>query len=53
MDHKTRAPRIVFAGHICIDHNVVDGKSQTRWGSPALYMAEYLQAARGSRIHQL
>lgn len=47
MQQNTPAPNIVFAGHICIDHNAVDGKPQTGWGSPALYMADYLQSVHG------
>lgn len=34
---------IVLAGHVCIDHNSLDGKDFQTWGSPLMYMAHYFQ----------
>lgn len=36
-------PTITLLGHVCIDHNRVDnGAVVKQWGSPLLYMADYL-----------
>lgn len=36
---------IVFAGHVCIDHNDFEGNKYQKWGSPALFMTKYFQLA--------
>jgi len=38
------AMSIVLVGHVCIDHNVSEKSSYTRWGSGLMYMAHYAQA---------
>lgn len=38
-------PTIVFAGHVCIDHNNFEGNTYQKWGSPALFMTKYFQSA--------
>jgi len=35
-------PNVVIAGHVCIDHNETEGHAYTKWGSPAMYIADYL-----------
>ncbi len=42
-------PAITIVGHVCIDHNVVDGVYRESWGSAVLYIAEYL--ANRHNIH--
>jgi sugar/nucleoside kinase (ribokinase family) len=39
-------PAVVFVGHTCIDHNISEHARYTSWGSPALYMSDYLQSHR-------
>jgi sugar/nucleoside kinase (ribokinase family) len=39
----TTSPVVTILGHVCIDHNTVDGVSYTAWGSPAMFMAAYYQ----------
>ncbi len=34
---------IILFGHVCIDRNVTEHAEYTSWGSPAIYMATYLQ----------
>lgn len=36
-------PAITIVGHVCIDHNLVDGIYHESWGSAILYIAEYLR----------
>jgi sugar/nucleoside kinase (ribokinase family) len=38
-----KQPDIIFVGHVCIDHNVVEGTTYVDWGSPAIYMTKYFQ----------
>src|SRR4051812_6278356 len=35
--------KIVLFGHVCIDHNTIEGTSYRSWGSSLLYIAEYLK----------
>lgn len=44
---EVKMPRIIFVGQVCIDHNTVEHATYVSWGSPALYMAKYLQMAYG------
>lgn len=46
-------PTITIVGHVCIDHNTVDGIYHESWGSAALYIARYLAGSHSiqSRIH--
>lgn len=34
-------PTVTIIGHVCIDHNMVDGVKHETWGSPAMYIAKY------------
>jgi hypothetical protein len=36
-------PNIVIVGHVCIDQNVTENDTYTKWGSSVLYIAQYLQ----------
>lgn len=36
-------PAITIVGHVCIDHNIVEGEYHESWGSAALYIAQYLE----------
>ncbi len=38
------SPNTVIVGHVCVDHNTTRNASYTAWGSPTLYIAQYLQA---------
>lgn len=38
------SPNIVIVGHVCVDENTTETSAYTGWGSPTLYMAQYLQA---------
>lgn len=40
-------PKIGIIGHVCIDHNSVDGHNITKWGSSAMYMSKLLQKSYG------
>jgi hypothetical protein len=40
-------PQITIVGHVCIDHNTIEGKEYRRWGSPAAYIAHYYRAHTG------
>jgi sugar/nucleoside kinase (ribokinase family) len=42
------APKVVIVGHVCIDHNTTEHAEYTKWGSIAMYMADYLQ--RGVQV---
>lgn len=44
----TSRPTITIVGHVCIDHNLVDGVYHESWGSAVLYIAEYLR-----RVHAI
>jgi len=37
---------IAFVGHVCIDQNKTEQAEYTDWGSPAIYMAEYLRSQK-------
>ena len=41
-------PAITIVGHVCIDHNSIDGNYHESWGSALLYIAEYFR-----RIHTI
>jgi sugar/nucleoside kinase (ribokinase family) len=34
-------PTVTIFGHVCIDHNIIEGSSIHSWGSPAMYIANY------------
>lgn len=36
-------PTITIVGHVCIDHNTIDGVFHETWGSAVIYIAEYLK----------
>ena len=40
-------PAITIIGHVCIDHNTIDGVECRRWGSPAAYIAHYYRIHAG------
>lgn len=42
MQTSSDRPAITIVGHVCIDHNTVEGVYQESWGSAALYIAHYL-----------
>jgi sugar/nucleoside kinase (ribokinase family) len=35
-------PKVILAGDVCIDHNVVNGHKYVSWGSSLMYMNQYL-----------
>lgn len=36
-----KKPIVTIIGHVCVDHNTIDGVSRTTWGSSAMYIAKY------------
>ncbi len=34
---------VTLFGHVCIDHNTIEGDSYVSWGSSVLYIADYLR----------
>lgn len=42
-----KQPKIVFAGHVVIDHNRIERTVYESWGSPAMFMTRYFQAKFG------
>jgi sugar/nucleoside kinase (ribokinase family) len=36
-----KKPVVTIIGHVCVDHNTIDGVSRTTWGSSAMYIAKY------------
>lgn len=38
---SVKKPVVTIIGHVCIDHNTIDGASRTTWGSSAMYIAKY------------
>jgi len=43
--------RVTIIGHVCIDHNVIEGERVDSWGSPAMYIAKYLRDVVGINTH--
>lgn len=43
-DSDSGKPKVVFVGHVVIDHNKVEQTSYVRWGSPAMFMMRYLRS---------
>ncbi|HEX5797399.1 MAG TPA: carbohydrate kinase family protein [Candidatus Saccharimonadales bacterium] len=39
--------KITLAGQVCIDHNDIEGRQYTDWGSAVLYMADYYRQSHG------
>ncbi len=46
-DTSTVKPKVVFIGHVVIDHNKVEQASYVRWGSPAMFMMRYFRSNVG------
>ncbi len=42
--YPMKQPNIVIIGHVCIDHNSIDGVRYDKWGSPAAYISKYYTA---------
>lgn len=40
-DMTAKKPVVTIIGHVCVDHNTIDGVSRTTWGSSAMYIAKY------------
>lgn len=40
-------PAITIVGHVCIDHNYIDGQHSQSWGSAVIYIANYLKYVHG------
>lgn len=40
-DMAVKKPVVTIIGHVCVDHNTIDGVSRTTWGSSAMYIAKY------------
>ncbi len=38
-------PNIVIVGHVVIDHNKTEQSSYVRWGSPAMFIRQYLRSS--------
>ena len=47
----TLKPFVVILGHVCIDENIIEGKSYKSWGSPAMYVASYYAREYGIKTH--
>lgn len=48
---EDKNPIIVILGHVCIDENIIEGKSYKSWGSPAMYVAAYYAREYGIKTH--
>jgi sugar/nucleoside kinase (ribokinase family) len=41
-------PAVTIVGHVCIDHNTIEGEYRESWGSAVLYISEYLRKNHGN-----
>lgn len=46
-----REPVVTIIGHVCLDHNSIDGTKYKSWGSSAMYIAKYLAKEFGITSH--
>lgn len=44
-------PIVTIVGHVCLDHNSIDGVTYKSWGSSAMYIAKYLAKEFGIKPH--
>lgn len=44
-------PVVTIIGHVCIDHNTIDGTEYEKWGSSAMYIAKYYLEHFGIKSH--